>query len=259
MRNTYSVGELIYDPIFYDGLHKHHEDLPFYSYWLKQKNPGNILELCCGTGRLTIPLCQEGMRITGVDIDKSMLDEAKTKSAENSLNIPFIESDMRHLKLNQIFDAIFIPFNSIHHLYTNSDLFLTLKSAQDHLDPDGLFIFDCYNPNIQAICDNTHNRIFYANFTTRDGRQVVIDQSMIYESDTQICRIKWHHTIDGSFHSNQSLDMRMYYPQELDSYLKSNGFIIVHKYGDFDYSEFTSSSIKQIFICKKKLSRKRIG
>jgi SAM-dependent methyltransferase len=252
MNNSYSVGDLIYDPKLYDGLNRRYEDLPFYLYWLKQKNPGNTLELGCGTGRLTIPLCQNEIIITGVDVNRSMLDEAKAKSAKLTLNIPFIESDMRHLKLNQEFDAIIIPFNTIHHLYTNDDLFRTLKNVRHHLDSDGYFIFDCYNPNIKAICENSNSKIFHGEFTAEDGRHVVIDQSMTYESNTQMCRINWHYTIDGSFHSIQAMDMRMYYPQELDFYLKFIGFLIVHKYSDYDYSEFTSSAFKQIFVCQKK-------
>lgn len=58
------------------------DDLPFYSRWLKAKKNGKILELYCGTGRLTIPLIQEGYNITGVDNNTSMLKQAKEKAAK---------------------------------------------------------------------------------------------------------------------------------------------------------------------------------
>ncbi len=56
---------------------------------------------------------------------------------------------------------------------------------------------------------------------------------MHYESASQINRIKWQYFIDDKFHSVQNMDMRLFFPQELNSYLKQIGFNIVHKFGDF--------------------------
>ena len=73
---------------------------------------------------------------------------------------------------------------------------------------------------------------------------------MKYENKTQINRIEWHYFINGTFHSIQNLDMRMYFPQELDTYLKWFEFDIVHKFGSFEEEQFSDKSEKQIFVCK---------
>lgn len=44
--------------------------------------------------------------------------------------------------------------------------------------------------------------------------------------------------------------MRMFFPQELDSYLEWNGFHIIHKYGGFEEEVFDDNSAKQIFVCQ---------
>ena len=44
--------------------------------------------------------------------------------------------------------------------------------------------------------------------------------------------------------------MRMYFPQELDAYLKWFEFAIIHKFGSFDEEPFNDNSEKQIFVCK---------
>ncbi len=49
----------------------------------------------------------------------------------------------------------------------------------------------------------------------------------------QINRIKWQYFIDDKFHSVQNMDMRLFFPKELNSYLKQIGFNIIHKFGDF--------------------------
>ena len=46
-----------------------------------------VLELACGSGRLTIPLAKEGVNITGVDISEDMLALAKSKASKDGVNI----------------------------------------------------------------------------------------------------------------------------------------------------------------------------
>lgn len=91
-----------------------------------------------------------------------------------------------------------------------------------------------------------------AEYTTDDGRKVVIKQTMCYENATQINRIRWHYYIDGVFHSIQNLDMRMFFPQELDFYLKCSGFNIIHKFGSFKEDDFCNDSEKQIYVLSLK-------
>ena len=43
--------------------------------------------------------------------------------------------------------------------------------------------------------------------------------------------------------------MRLFFPQELDSYLEWNGFNILNKFGSFEEEAFNDKSDKQIFVC----------
>lgn len=251
MDKKYKVGELVYDGNIYDGMNTEMNDLPFYSHWLEKRKNGNILELCCGTGRLTIPLVQAGFNITGVDNSSSMLKQAKEKARKLNIPIQFIESDMRTLDLPEVYDIIFIPFNSIHHLYNNQDFFSVLTSVKKYLKNDGYFLFDCFNPDIRYIVNSENAEQIIAEYTTEDSREVVVKQTMVYENTTQINRIKWHYFINGKFDSVQNLDMRMFFPQELDAYLHIHGFKILHKFGGFKEEIFEDKSGKQIFVCQK--------
>ncbi len=248
--NSYTVGDLIYDANIYDGMNNHLNDLQFYKRRLPKHKDACILELCCGTGRLTIPIAKDGYDICGVDFTSSMLEQAKVRALEEGLEITFIEADIRSLNLSKTYDLIFIPFNSIHHLYENMDLFKAFNVVKNHLKEGGSFLLDCFNPNIKYIVEAEKEQQEIAKYTTKDGRQVLIKQNMRYESKTQINRIEWHYFINGQFHSIQNLDMRLFFPQELDAYLKWNGFNIIHKYGSFDEDAFHDHSEKQIFICQ---------
>lgn len=250
MNNHYKVGDLVYDSSIYDGMNTSLADLQFYKKWMPQNKETRILELCCGTGRLTLPIAKDGYDITGVDIMPSMLKKAKEKALKEDLDIEFIEADIRNLALAEKYDLIFIPFNSIHHLYKNEDLFQAFQVVKNHLKEGGLFLLDCFNPNIQFIVEAEKEQSKIATYTTNDGREIIIKQSMQYENHSQINRIAWHYFINGEFDSIQNLDMRMFFPQELDAYLAFNGFTILHKFGNFEEDAFTDNSEKQIFVCR---------
>ncbi|MBI9058993.1 MAG: class I SAM-dependent methyltransferase [Labilibaculum sp.] len=250
MESNYKVGDLIYDANIYDGMNTNLADLEFYKRWLPKNKDACILELCCGTGRLTIPIAKAGYDICGVDYTSSMLEQAKVKASEEGVKIEFIEADIRTLDLPEKYDLIFIPFNSIHHLYKNEDLFKAFNVVKNHLKEGGLFLLDCFNPNIQFIVEGEKEQKEIAEYTSKDGREILIKQIMRYENKTQINLIEWHYFINGEFNSIQNLDMRLFFPQELDSYLEWNGFNIIHKFGDFEEKAFNDNSEKQIFVCQ---------
>ena len=250
MNSNYKVGDLIYDANIYDGMNTKLADLQFYKRWLPKNKDARILELCCGTGRLTLPIAKDGYDISGVDYTSSMLEQAKVKASEGGLEVEFIEADIRTLDLPEKYDLIFIPFNSIHHLYKNEDLFKAFNVVKNHLKEGGLFLLDCFNPNIQFIVEGEKEQKEIAEYTTKDGREVLIKQIMRYENKTQINRIEWHYYINGEFDSIQNLDMRLFFPQELDSYLEWNGFNIINKFGGFEEEAFNDNSEKQIFVCQ---------
>lgn len=108
MENTtnteYKVGDLIYDANIYDGLNTFFSDFRFYKNWMPKEVSAEILELCCGSGRLTIPLAKEGLNISGVDNSKTMLELAKEKAKNEKLEITFIEADIRNLDLSNKYD-----------------------------------------------------------------------------------------------------------------------------------------------------------
>ncbi len=248
LNTDYRVGALVYDAVLYDGLNTFLSDLPFYKKWLPENKDAHILELCCGTGRLTLPLAREGYAMWGVDHTPSMLAQARAKAARAGLDIRFAEADVRALCLPEKFDLVFLPFNSIHHLYKNEDLRKTLKGVKDHLKEGGLFLLDCFNPDLRYIAESEKEQKVVAEYTTPDGREVRIEQTMRYESATQMNRIRWHYFINGAFHSIQPLDMRLFFPLELDSYLEGAGFTVVHKFGGFEGEAFTDDSPKQIYV-----------
>ncbi len=252
MEDKYSVGSFIYDPKNYDGLNTHQDDIEFYKQWIDEFQVTKILELCCGTGRITIPLGKTGLDVTGLDLNEEMLGEAKRKAKKENLNISFVKGDMRNFEMNEKFQLILIPFNSIHCLYETEDFISTLKTVSNHLKEGGYFIIDYFNPDLNYLIQSQETPVKIADYKTEDGRSITINQTMDYDDHTQVNKIKWEHVIDGESRTVESLDMRIYFPQELDHYLTSSGFQIIDKYGDYQRNRFSKGSSKQLIVSQKK-------
>lgn len=241
-----------HEPIYKDG--KHYDklntsiaDLPFY-FDAIEKYGDPILELACGTGRITIPIAEKGYDIVGIDISQGMINEAKSKLSGAKLKLDFFQEDIRKFDINKKFSLIILPFNSICHLHDLESILSCFNSVMNHLTSEGRFIIDVFKPSFKHLLRNIDQRTDVKEYNL-NGKKVKLTETNFYNQADQINYIKWYFEIDGK-ENMEELNMRMFYPQELDNYLILAGFKIENKYGDFNKSEFTSNSEKQIIICK---------
>src|SRR5262249_46089024 len=97
----------IYDEArHYDALFPGPNDLPFYQRQIAACS-GPILELACGSGRLTVPLAAAGVDITGIDQSHSMLEAAGKRAARENVRLSFHQGDIRNYDLGRKFGLIF--------------------------------------------------------------------------------------------------------------------------------------------------------
>ncbi|MEI7527368.1 MAG: class I SAM-dependent methyltransferase [Elusimicrobiota bacterium] len=244
------VGRLVYEADLYDGLNDFSHDVPFYLEACRRAR-GPVLELCCGSGRLTLPLLKAGINVTGVDFTPAMLAAAKKKASERGLPDVFLKGDMRRLNLKRKFRLVFIPFNSLQNTYTVSDVEKVFAAVRAHLAPGGRFIFEIFNPSIEYMARLAKLQKGKYRFRTRAGRRVVIDEVCRYDAAAQVNRVTWIHHVDGGRPVAQKLDMRCFYPLEMDALLKYNGFKVLRKYGGYGKKPFSSAARKQLYVCKK--------
>lgn len=238
----------------YDNMIKSrnaYESVPFY---IKQaeKYGGPILELACGTGRITIPIAQKGISIIGLDFSAKMLEQAKRNSKENNVEIEWIEADMTNFNLSGKFSVIIMPAAAMNWVLENKSIKKCLTCIKDHLNQDGRFIFNLFNPNLEILQRDPSKKYDIDKYPDPDGKgTVVVTVSNYYDEATQINHVTSYSRIKDK-EIVKKLKLRMLFPQELDALLYYNGFIIDHKYGTFDEDPFNSNSNWQIVICHKK-------
>ena len=239
-----NIPETYLDGAIYDARFPHVLDVPFY----RQRIHGDCLELCCGTGRILLELAAAGIDAHGLDFAPAMLNEARKKAAARGLTVHLTQGDIRDFDLGRTFSTIFIPANSISHVYTLDDMQRHLACVRRHMRADSQYIVDMFVPRFDLLIRTGRYEIMdYVDPT--DGRNVVIYEEAHYDNATQIKHMVWSHEKDGQIVRSERTNMRMFFPQELDALLTFNGLRIVEKFGDHDGSPFVDGSPKQIIVC----------
>ena len=136
----------------YDGLAQFYDNLMDFDYpalcdyyesvFVKYDcRPHTVLDLCCGTGKVSDELAKRGYDMTGVDLSENMLAQAQINLA-NYPDVLLLQQDMRLLDLNDTVDAVVCALDGFNHLPDTASLVSALQRAALFLNRNGLLIFD---------------------------------------------------------------------------------------------------------------------
>lgn len=211
---------------------------------LAQKTAGPVLDLACGTGRLTLPLARDGHEVFGLDASSSMLRAAREKAWENGIHIDYIEGDMRCFDLDRAFSLIVLSCNSMAHLIGEEELSSCLQCVARHLLPDGLFAFDVVNPDLlELICPSPE---CCSNEKRRYDRWATA-----YDPINQLQTIRFPFPEGEAGEKVAPMLLRTFFPQEIPLHLKMSGFELLSRFGDFDGNELTGESSNQVYVAQR--------
>lgn len=117
------------------------------AFWqrLAVAQEGRVLELGCGTGRLTIPVTRAGAAVVGIDRSEAMLDRGRQRLRRNKLNgASLVRGDIRQLPFRRRsgFSLVMAPYGILQSLTREQDLQATLASVHRILPSGGLFVVD---------------------------------------------------------------------------------------------------------------------
>ncbi len=249
---------MIYDLLapFYDAINADVD----YSAWadfiekiLKKECtscPELVLDLGCGTGKMTLELASRGYDMTGIDISPEMLDIARELADEAGYDILWLSQDMREFELYGTVDAAVSCLDCINHLTKPADVKKTFDLMHNYLIPDGIFVFDI---NGKAKFENIYADRSYV---MEENGGVCIWQNY-YDKKTKLCEFYitlFEECADGRYERyDDEQTERMYTLSDMKKMLVASGFEFIGAYSDFDFTEATDNS-ERIYIaarCKK--------
>ena len=264
------MSEIYKHPREYDLEHLgDDEDIRFYVSLLKQLKPRRVLELGCGTGRVTIPLAHEaaglGCEVIGLDAAPAMLDRARESLADASLEVRqcvhFVAGDMRCFIAEAKLDLILIPCASLSHVLELDEQIAVFQRCHANLNPGGRFVVEVNMPNLAAYADSfrvpprTALEIDLDRIDESDDTRLIRRKTTRYLSDHQLAEIRFlyekYRDGVGSESRIDDFQSHVFFPRELELLFIHAGFQIERKIGDYRGRELAPNSPIVIMIGKR--------
>jgi len=247
-----NMSDLYRHPEEYDLEHLgDSEDVEFYVSLVRRLQPRKVLELGCGTGRITLPLAEQGAQlafdVTGLDSQAEMLETAKKRLLEAPPKVHerlrLIQGDMRTWQSESAFDLIVIPCSSISHLLTLQDQLTVWNQCRRNLRPGGRFVVEITMPNMATFADSFNVppralvEIDVDKSDESDGVRFIRRKTSRYLSHEQCAQTRF---LYEKYQNGRAIDGyiddfagHVFFPRELQLLFLHTGFEVEQTLGDY--------------------------
>ena len=236
-------------PDLYDWLYEDfYDDIPMYLK-ISEKH-SEILELGVGTGRIAIPLAEQGIDVYGIDNSEDMLSRFRAKlnkyPDELRSRVHLFNKDMRKFELDRTFSLALVPFSSFNYLMEIDEQLDCLQSIKKHLRPNGILALELISYSLfpdwfssqptlkkvkEKIDQETNNIIQLWKSGSFDSSSQTIKEERYFK----------HYSADGELLREDLViwKNRFFLLGEMNLLLKLSGFKLLSVYGDFDFQPYT--------------------
>jgi SAM-dependent methyltransferase len=225
------------------------------------KKPQNILEACCGTGRILVPLAKVGHKVTGFDIDEYMIERISEKIVGMD-NIKYYKSDAIKDDWGNSYDTVVLAGNVMMNIETDGnykDAQKTfIQNAGKALKTGGYIYLDFalhHNPEI-IFGPNQEDRVIFEGYddTGIDGKYILCGESS-YNKVTQMnygkrkLELILQNGEKNIFEYNSN--KRIPKLKEVKEWLKENNFSIEKEYGNYNKEPISEKTNRAIIYARK--------
>lgn len=245
------------DPALYDLEYADHREDVLHYVRLACSAGWPVLELGCGTGRLTLPIARAGVAVDGLDLAPGMLEGLRAKLALEpravAERVGVHAGDFRTPPdtLQPSYAAVFWPFNTIHHCRHPDDIDATLEAAKARLKPGGTLALDLYLPD-RNLYDRDPNKT-YEHRNMRDprtGARLHTWERGWWDEAERIHHVVYTYRADDGAQRETHLRLRMFERDEIEAALERAGLAIVSSAEDFAGTPLRASSLKWVLVLR---------
>jgi SAM-dependent methyltransferase len=221
---------------------------------------GPLLELCCGTGRVALPLAAAGHEVVGVDFSRELLQQFRAKLAAESddlaRRIEIVEQDITLLSLpRRDYPLAIVAFNSLLCLPEFEMQCRALDSIASHLAGDGLLLLDLVNPLQLPILGDPVPKPFFTRRNPHTGRAYTRFAMLGPFDETQRQELHgWYDEIEDNGRVSRrrySLSWRPIFRYEIELMLDRAGLAIDRIEGGHRGERYTATSPRMFIHARK--------
>lgn len=221
-----------------------------------KERPALVLDLACGTGRMTVELARRGYDMIGVDGSEDMLMEAYNRS--EGMGILYLCQDMRTFELYGTVGGVTCCLDSLNYLTGDGDLVKAIRNVRLYLEPGGLFLFDVNTPyKFEHIYGDEAYILEEELPPDEEGGDAVpiyCGWQNSYDRESRLCDfwlsifLEWE---KGSYRRyDEHQRERCYTLGEIRSALESNGFELMGVFGGYDFSPPAEETPRWYFVAR---------
>jgi SAM-dependent methyltransferase len=233
------------------------DDIPFYLDLAKEVG-GPILDVGCGSGRVTFPLARAGYQVHGIDNERAMLERAEAiiaRDANLKARVTLHEADAVTHTYPVKFGLTLLPYNCLMHFRDQEQQLALLKNLRACTKPDGLLVLDLPNAGDVYATEDTDAVVFERTFLEPETGHLVMQQSVsTLDRTAQILRVTWIYdevTADGTLKRTFApLTLYYFFYNELVLLLKLAGFEVEAVYGDLDGSDYEDGAPRMVVLAR---------
>lgn len=163
------LSESVYTEFYHLEMENYTDDFPFYEQHLRPHS--SVLELGCGTGRLSRLLASNGWEICAIDNSLAMLTCAKTQKVQD--HVRYACMDMQQLGFSRTFENIIIPYNTINLLASPLRVSQCLHGCFFNLSPAGKLLLHLHVPSASPQSEKNSRTFQFQIFSYPDGGKLI--------------------------------------------------------------------------------------
>ena len=210
--------------------------------------PRTLCDCACGTGNMSVRFAARGLRVTGVDIAREMLERAAEKARASGVQAMFVCQDMCELKLPRPADALVCACDGVNYLLTDARLRAFLRAAFAAIRSGGALAFDISS---RYKLETEMGNAFFGE--ERDDVAYLWANSL--DADRHIV------TMDITFFAREKGDLyrrivekhvqRAYSGEEIAAALEAAGFREIEIFGDQTFAPPTPEERRIHFLARR--------
>ncbi|MDF2845037.1 MAG: methylase involved in ubiquinone/menaquinone biosynthesis [Herbinix sp.] len=220
-------------------------DIEFYKERLKSCE-GRILEPATGTGRMLIPLLENGFEVDGFDCSKEMLNICENNCRIRNLKPYLFEAKMESFSIDRLYDAIIVPTGTFLLLQERTDSIKALHNFYKHLSNGGKLIIDIFLQTNSSIGISSTRT-----FPCDNGDIITLDKKIVQVDNINqftISHTRYEKWRDGVLLETELeyFPLRWYGVEEFKLILESIGFDDIVISSDYKFGQYPVSAEKVI-------------